>query len=136
MTAKKLDLAKAIEREHSIQQLTEVGESTPSEEVINLSLSSNAATFEMRLKMKSAEEYEKFIGEKVKLGMTPEEVMRAAGNPDSIIEWYSGNLKYKYGNLWVVIEDDVVTCLVQAKDFEKYWGRSDYKKRNPSALYK
>lgn len=136
MTAKKLDLGKAIEREHSEPQLTKDGESRPSEEAINLSLSSNAATFEMRLKIKSAEEQEKFIGEKIKLGMTPEEVMRVAGNPDSIIEWYSGNLKYKYGNLWVVIEDEVVTCLVQSKHFEKYWGRSDYKKRNPSAIYK
>lgn len=136
MTAKKLDLGKAIEREHSEPQLTEDGESRPSEEAINLNISSIAETFEMRLKIKSAEEHEKLIGEKVKLGMTSEEVMRVAGNPDSTFEWYSGNLKYKYGNLWVVIEDEVVTCLVQAKHFEKYWGRSDYKKRNPSAIYK
>ena len=136
MTAKKLDLEKAIEREHSEPQLTEGEESIPTEEKINLNESATAETFEIRLKKKSAEENEKFIGENVNIGMTPEEVIRVAGNPNSTFEWYSGNLKYKYGSLWVVIEDGLVTCLVHAKHFEKYWGRNDYRKRNPAAIYK
>lgn len=136
MAAKKLDLGKAVEREHSEPKLDGEKWRRPGEERIRLKIGANGKPFEVRLKEQLAMEDEKAVLENVKLGMKPEEVIKVAGNPDSIIEWYSGNLKYKYGSLWVVIEAGVVTCLVHAKYFEKYWGRSDYQNRNPRAICK
>jgi hypothetical protein len=136
MAAKKLDLAKAIEREHEEPKLNEGQESRPGEKMMRLRKAADSKLFEIRLKEKLIGENERLILENVKLGMTPEEVIEAAGNPDSAFEWYSGNLKYKYGSLWVVIENGAVTCIVHAKYFEKYWGKSDYQNRNPMAIYK
>lgn len=135
MPVKKLDLAKAIEREHIEPKVKGKQVDRLGEEGIELKKGANDKLFELRLKEKLAAEDERIL-ENVKLGMTAEEVIKAVGNPDSMVEWYSGNLKYKYGDVWVVIESGAVTCLVDAKYFEKYWGRSDYQNRNPRAIYK
>jgi hypothetical protein len=135
MPVKKLDLGKAIEREYIEPKVNGKQVDRPGEEGIKLKKGANGKLFELRLKEKLAMEDEKIL-ENVKLGMTAEEVIKAVGNPDSIIEWYSGNLKYKYGDVWIVIENGAVTCLVDAKYFEKYWGRSDYQSRNPRAIYR
>jgi hypothetical protein len=135
MPAKKLNVAKAIEREYIEPKLNEKQADRPREEEIKLKKGPNGKLFELRLKEKLAKEDERIL-ENVKLGMTAEEVVAAVGNPDSVIEWYPGNLKYKYGDVWIVIEDGAVTCLVDARYFEKYWGRSDYQSRNPRAIYK
>jgi hypothetical protein len=34
------------------------------------------------------------------------------------------------------MENGAVTCLVRSKDFEEYWGRSDYERENPKAIIK
>lgn len=135
MPVKKLDLAKAIEREHIEPKAKGKQVDRPGEEEIKLRKGADGKLFELRLKEKLAAKDEKIL-ENVKLGMTVEEVIKAAGNPDSMIEWYAGNLKYKYGDVWVVIESGAVSCLVDAKCFEKYWGRNDYQNRNPRAIYK
>ncbi len=72
----------------------------------------------------------------VELGMTPDEVIKISGKPRYIIEWYTGNLKYNYGNVWVVMENGTVTCLVRSEHFEEYWGKSDYERDNPRAIIK
>ena len=91
---------------------------------------------EVRLKTKSDVENIKPGVKNVELGMTPGEVIKVAGKPRYIIEWYTGNLKYNYGNVWVVMENGAVTCLVRSKHFEEYWGKSDYEKDNPRAIIK
>jgi len=90
----------------------------------------------VRLKTKSDVENIKPDVKNVELGMTPDEVIKVAGSPRYIIEWYTGNLKYNYGNVWVVIENGVVTCLVRSKHVEEYWGKSDYERKNPKAIIK
>jgi len=135
MRLKKLDLAKSIEREHIEPKVKGKQVDRPGEEGIELKKGADGKLFELRLKEKLTMQDQRII-ETAKLGMTAEEVIKAVGNPDSMIEWYSGNLKYRYGDVWVVIESGVVSCLVDAKYFEKYWGRSDYQSRNPGAIYK
>jgi len=91
---------------------------------------------EVRLKTKSDMENIKPDVKNIELGMTPDEVIKVAGSPRYIVEWYTGNLKYNYGNVWVVIENGAVTCLVRSKHFEEYWGKSDYERKNPTAIIK
>ena len=91
---------------------------------------------EVRLKTKSDVENIKPDVKNVELSMTPDEVIKIAGKPRYIIEWYTGNLKYNYGNVWVVMENGVVTCLVRSEHFEEYWGKSDYERENPRAIIK
>jgi hypothetical protein len=91
---------------------------------------------EVRLKTRSDVENIKPDVKNVELGMTPDEVIKVAGSPRYISEWYTGNLKYNYGNVWVVIENGAVTCLVRSKHFEEYWGKSDYEGKNPAAIIK
>ncbi len=88
------------------------------------------------MKTKSDVENIKPDVKKVELGMTPDEVIKVAGSPRYIIEWYTGNLKYNYGNLWVVMENGAVTCLVRSIHFEEYWGKSDYEREKPKAIIK
>jgi hypothetical protein len=132
MSAKKLDLEKAIERERSEPKLSEVQASKPAEEKKD----KNSQPFEIRLKSELVEEIIDVAAKKIKIGMTADKVIKAAGKPRSTFEWYAGNLKYNYGNVWAVMENGVVTCLVHDKHFEKYWGLDDYRRRNPGAIIK
>ena len=136
MSAKKLDLGKAVKRElyepklKGRQAVRRVIENIDREKV------KNAQSFKKRLKSKLDVKNLKLDVENIELGMTPDEIVKVAGRPRYIVEWYTGNMKYNYGKVWVVIENGVVTCLVRAKDFEEYWGRSDYQSINPKAIIK
>lgn len=136
MPSKKIDLREAIKRERSEPKIKsktvkETGEKKEGQKEIK-----SEQPFDIRLKTGSADEITKLDVKNVEVGMTEDEVMRVAGKPSLTIEWYSGNLKYKYGNVWVVFENGIVTCLVHARHFEKYWSRHDYQDRNPKALIK
>jgi hypothetical protein len=142
MPAKRIDMEKAIERESLEPKLKAPQPGQPSEDRIKRKSSVNALSFEIRLKTKPRmeekplEENIRPYVENIELGMTPDEVIKAAGKPQVVLEWYAGNVKYNYGDVWVVIENGTVSCLVLDKFFEKYWGRSDYQSQNPSALLK
>ena len=136
MSTKKLNLEKALERERFEPILKgrptgELPTENPDEAKIK-----NSQSFEVRLKTKTDVENIKPDVKNVELGMTPDEVIKIAGKPRNIIEWYTGNLKYNYGNVWVVMENGAVTCLVRSKHFEEYWGKSDYERENPRAIIK
>jgi len=136
MSTKKLNLEKALERERYEPKLK--GRQTGKYPTENASREKvkNSQSFEVQLKTKSDLENIKPDVKNVELGMTPDEVIKVAGSPRYIIEWYTGNLKYNYGNLWVVMENGAVTCLVRSKHFEEYWGKSDYERENPKAIIK
>jgi len=143
MSYKKFDVGKAIERERYELKLRGKQPGVPAEEKLERMNITDGQSFEMRLKKKpkaknekpDAENIQSFV-ENIKIGMTQDEVIGVIGKPRAAFEWYSGNLKLNYGDLWVVIENGAVTCLVLAKHFEKYWGRNDYQSRNPGAIIK
>jgi len=136
MSTKKLHLEKALERERFEPILKgRPSNKTPMGTTYEEKVKSNQS-FEVRLKKKSDMENIKPDVKNIELGMTPDEVIKVAGKPRYIIEWYTGNLKYNYGNVWVVIENGAVTCLVWSKHFEEYWGKSDYERENPTAIIK
>jgi hypothetical protein len=64
----------------------------------------------------------------VELGMTKEEVIRVAGRPRSIGRDEVKNCEYNYGNVWVILESGVVSCIVSAEVYSNYtpcsWYRS------------
>ncbi len=135
MSTKKLDLQKALERERFEPELK--GRQTgkvPLENSEEEKIKNPESFFEARLKTKSEVEKIEPNVKKVELGMVPDEVIKTAGTPRYIIEWYSGNLKYNYGDAWVVMENGAVTCVVRSKHFEEYWGRKDYQRENPGAI--
>ncbi len=142
MPAKRIDMEKAIERERLEPKLKAPQPGQPSEDRIKRKSPVNALSFEIRLKTKPRmeekplEENIRPYVENIEIGMTPDEVIKATGKPQVVLEWYTGNVKYNYGDVWVVIENGTVSCLVLDKFFEKYWGRSDYQSQNPSALLK
>ena len=136
MSTKKLNLKKALERERVEPKLKSRQASKLPMENTDEEKVKNSQSFEVRLKTKSDVENIKPDVKNVELGMTPDEVIKVAGKPRYIIEWYTGNLKYNYGNVWVVMEIGAVTCLVRSKHFEEYWGKSDYERENPRAIIK
>jgi hypothetical protein len=136
MSTKKLNLEKALERERLEPELKGLPDGEQPMENTDQEKVKNTQSFEVRLKTMSEVEDIKPDVKKVELGMTPDEVIKIAGTPRYIVEWYSGNLKYNYGNAWVVIENGGVTCLVRSKHFEEYWGRNDYQRENPGAIIK
>jgi len=136
MSTKKLNLEKALERERFEPKLkgrtaNDLPMGNTDEEKVK-----NSQSFEVRLKTKPDVENITPDVKNVELGMTPDEVIKVAGSPRYIIEWYTGNLKYNYGNVWVIMENGAVTCLVRSKHFEEYWGKSDYERENPKAIIK
>jgi len=137
MSTKKLNLQRALERERFEPKLKgrQIGK-PPMENTEEEKIKNSQSFFEVRLKTKSEVENIKPDVKNVELGMTPDEVIKTAGKPRYIIEWYTGNLKYNYGNLWVVMENGAVTCVVRSKHFEEYWGRNDYERENPRAIIK
>lgn len=136
MPAKKLDVGKSIERERDEPKLSGTQAEKSIKEEVEGEKVTEEQSFEIKLKPKPILETRGPIIENIELGMTPDEVIKVAGKPDSIIEWYTGNLKFNYGKVWIVIENGVVSCLVHDKYFQKYWGRSNYQVRNPEALIK
>jgi len=142
MPVKRIDMEKAIERERLEPKLKASQPGQPSEDRIRRKSPVNSLSFEIRLKTRSRmeekplEENIRPYVENIEIGMTPDEVIKAAGKPQVVLEWYAGNVKYNYGDVWVVIENGTVSCLVLDKFFEKYWGKSDYQSQNPSALMK
>lgn len=136
MPGKKIDLRESIQRERSEPKIKSKSFNEPAEKKEGQKEIKSEQPFDIRLKINSTDEIIKLDVKNVELGMTEDEVIKGAGKPSLTIEWYSGNLKYKYGNVWVVFENRSVTCLVRAKHFEKYWSRHDYQDRNPTALIK
>jgi len=143
MPAKRIDMEKAIERERREPKLKAPQPGRPSEDRIKRKSPANNLSFEIRLKTKSRMEEEIPLEENIQpyvenieIGMTPDDVIKAVGKPQVMFEWYAGNVKYNYGDVWVVIENGTVSCLVLDKFFEKYWGRGDYQSQNPVALVK
>ena len=134
MSTKKLDLGKALERELYEPKLME--KKAKKQADVNQKKESNVSSFEIRLKTKADKERTKLATENIEIGMTPDQVIETIGKPNSTVEWYTGNLKYNYGDVWVIIENGRVSCLIKTDFFEKYWGRNDYKSRNPKALIK
>jgi hypothetical protein len=136
MSTKKLNLEKALERERLEPELKGLPDGEHPMENTDQEKVKNPQSFEVRLKTMSEVENIKPDVKKIELGMAPDEVIKIAGTPRYIIEWYAGNLKYNYGNVWVVMENGAVTCLVRSKHFEEYWGRNDYQRENPTAIIK
>ncbi|MGD8535815.1 MAG: hypothetical protein PVF66_08200 [Candidatus Aminicenantes bacterium] len=143
MPAKRIDMEKAIERERREPKLKAPQPGHPSKNRIKRQSPANNLSFEIRLKTKPKNEEEKPLEENIRpyvenieIGMTPDEVIKAVGKPQVVFEWYAGNMKYNYGDVWVVIENGTVSCLVLDNFFEKYWGQSDYQSQNPAALVK
>lgn len=67
----------------------------------------------------------------IELRMTYQEVIKFAGEPRSI--------SYKnlnYGNVWVIIEDGVVNCIVKAEIFQSYLYCVNYRKDYPGYVIK
>lgn len=142
MPAKRIDMEKAIERERREPKLKAPQHGQSSGDRIKRKSPANALSFEIRLKTKPRmeekpleENIQPYV-ENIEIGMTPDEVIKAVGKPQVVLEWYAGNVKYNYGDVWVVIENGAVSCLVLDKFFEKYLGRSDYQSQNPAALVK
>ncbi len=136
MSVKKLNLEKALERERCEPKLKGRQTARLPMENTDWEKVNNSQSYEVRLKTKSDVENIKPDVKNVELGMTQDEVIKVAGQPRYIIEWYTGNLKYNYRNSWVIIENGAVTCLVRSQDFEEYWGRNEYERENPKAIIK
>jgi hypothetical protein len=136
MPSKKIDLRESIQRERAEPKIRSKSFNETVEKKEEQKEIKSEQPFDIRLKKESTDEIIKLDVKNVELGMTEDEVIKVTGKPSLTNEWYSGNLKYKYGNVWVVFENGLVTCLVRAKHFEKYWSRHDYQDRNPKALIK
>ena len=63
--------------------------------------------------------------EQVELGMTRREVIDLIGQPRSTAEHIEIDM-LNYGNVWVVLENGVVTCLVDAVCFKNSYRLADY----------
>lgn len=58
----------------------------------------------------------------VRLGMTPNEVIRVCGKPR-----VKGYDNYNYGGVWVIIESGIVVGIVDAKDYRSYFSMDAYR---------
>jgi len=65
--------------------------------------------------------------ENIELRMTPEEVVRVAGKPRSKGVDYLHFREFNYGNVWVIFESGVVSCIVRAEVYGRGWNCSVYK---------
>lgn len=68
--------------------------------------------------------------ENIELGMTLLEVLKVFGQPRSVDYNNDGERRYNYGNVWVIFESGVVSCIVNANRFQKHnscsWYRASY----------
>lgn len=76
----------------------------------------------------------KLAVENVELGMTPEEVVRVAGEPRAKASC-GDTISYNYGRIWVLFEGGVVSCLIIADSFDRCHDREYYQICNPRAIY-
>ena len=67
-------------------------------------------------------------------GISGDVVLENLGQPDELFEWYTGQIRLKYGEAWVIIENSVVTCLFNHQKYEKFWGRKKYESFAPEAI--
>jgi len=135
MSAKKLELKKAIERELSEPKIIE-SKKAADFDVANVKQDeSTDGNFSKEIENGKRLEADSVV-RKIDLGIKAGEVVKIAGKPDSVVDWYSGNLRYQYGRIWIVIEDGKVTCIVHDEHFEKYWNRKKYQEWRPEALIK
>ncbi len=74
--------------------------------------------------------------ERLAAGMTWQECLITAGKPDETICWYQGHMRCRYGNVWVVFENNKISCMVHASGFHRFWGRGKYTRLLPEALVK
>jgi len=70
--------------------------------------------------------------ENIELGMTTKEVIKFAGEPRS--RSYCGSLNY--GDVWVVIESGVVSCIVKSQQFTDCWPCSGQRRLDSSSVIK
>ncbi|TRZ78010.1 MAG: hypothetical protein D4R93_00895 [Deltaproteobacteria bacterium] len=55
----------------------------------------------------------------IELGMTPQEVLTLIGTPRTQTKnIYPGDLRFNYGNVWIVFESGVVSCMVWGDIFQ------------------
>ncbi len=72
----------------------------------------------------------------VRLGMLPEEVKRVCGDPRSTVGYGGSNIKYNYGDVWVVFENGIVSVMVIANVFKSYYDRDDYERHERAGIIK
>jgi len=63
--------------------------------------------------------------ENLRLGMTPEQVIRVLGKPLKKVQ-HHGNPRLNYGLVWVVFSNGKASCLVKAKQFKPHLNCRDY----------
>lgn len=136
MAPKTLDVEKAVNREHHEPKLRGKKRVIHGSHRTEGPGVSNRRPFEIRLKKRAGGEDIALTLASIDLGMTPDEVIEVAGKPSAIDDWYTGNLRFNYGNVWIVIEKGVVTCLVHGEYYRKYWSRNDYEASAPEAIFK
>ena len=78
----------------------------------------------------------KLAVENVELGMTIDEVITVARQPRSTCRSAYGGLRYNYGNVWIIIDNGIVTCLIKAQYFEVWMGRAYYENNKRIAIIK
>ncbi len=71
----------------------------------------------------------------VELGMTPSEVKSLVGNPRSTTS-YGFNPFWNYGNVWIIFEGGVVSCIIRSTCFGKWFKRNDYSKYDRGCIVK
>jgi Skp family chaperone for outer membrane proteins len=74
--------------------------------------------------------------ENIELGMTLLEVFKVFGEPRSVDYNNDGERRYNYGNVWVIFESGVVSCIVKAKRFQRHNSCSWYSANFPSDVVK
>ena len=86
--------------------------------------------YEIRSKSKSAENIE--------LGMKPQEVLRLIGTPRAESKHYltPDDLRFNYGNIWIVFESGVVSCIVRGDIFDNNMDCSFYRNYKKTGVIK
>lgn len=82
--------------------------------------------YEMKSKAKAAID-------NIELGMTPAEVIKFAGQPRSKATCL-GDDRYNYGNVWIIIESGLVSCIVRAEGYDRLQTCSGYRSRASSVI--
>jgi hypothetical protein len=86
--------------------------------------------YEIRSKSKSVENIE--------LGMKPQEVLGLIGTPRTQDQHYldKDNLRFNYGNIWIVFESGVVSCIVRGDIFDNNMDCSFYRNYKKTGVIK
>lgn len=75
----------------------------------------------------------------VKLGMTHDEVIKVAGKPQEFkikpfLGSYKGNFDLNYGNVWVIFESDVVSCIIKEEIYGWEYDCQGYRRLYPNLV--